>query len=149
MPADIRAVSLSANTDVNGQAILSIKIPGDFILGQVSRWILDARVWFDSSGNGDKIISLVAKDIDAVVPVQNRALFPSYPILGSWIDIEADQALQQIYLNPNGPTEFNNPKYDFRGLPGSIYLQCTAQYRVATPITPVKFYGLIRWVKEV
>ena len=105
------------STDSSGDVVIDMKIPGtDPAL--LSRFIRDARIWFDDPEPGDKIISVVIIDIDAIV-------YPANTIVGSYTDDEVPSANQGWFMSSE--KSIVEALTGFGELPEAFYLRLVAK----------------------
>lgn len=116
-----KTVNYSDTTGLlTGTATINAKIPGAFQTidptspNFTGRQLLKMGAWFEGRAAGDKISSMIVKDIDGVIPVPYRAAFSAYPIIAYLHDTTVDAANQGIALPPSGPFQIefptNNPR---------------------------------------
>lgn len=130
----------SAVTDAQGEAEVTVKVPGAFngFNGYVSplhngRYLIAAQALIESGELGDLCISILVKDLDGVIPEPYRAQFPAYPILGSFSDTEQAPENQGWHIWPGTtPTRVvrsGDPSF----VPAGCYVVGAFKLKTATP----------------
>lgn len=127
----IRRIIASATTALlSGAGTIQLKIPGTFsgldhdLPGFSGRSIISGSLWFAAPAGGDRIVNITRQDLDGVIPVEQRAAFPDYPILNTWIDTQAASGNQGMYFEPT-ITRLVPPDRTF--IPSQIYLVVDVQ----------------------
>jgi len=144
-----KIVRIEQQTDAQGEATVSLKIPGTFAgldhqtPGWVGRVISEAQMFFKNWEAGDYVKSLTLEDTDGVVPVEIRGLFPLYPIIAEWIDAEVDAANTGFYLTPGVFSLI--PPGSQAWIASGLYLKAVVQKKTPNPLAPDTFYCNIHW----
>lgn len=112
----IRLTTAGSKGDVDpvsgiGKAQLVIPVPG--------RYLVSGNIWLGKVAPGDALTKLRIEDIDGVVPVPARGMFPNYPVLISLLDLSFQSPNQVQYFLPDKPLELKsvqNPPFLTPGL---------------------------------
>jgi len=148
--------SLSGATDpATGVVSLALKSPNNFGFSPVTygslnpsgqgRFLDNCQMWFGNPSAGDKILGMYVKDVDSVMPVEDRALFPTWPIITSMIDPMVAISSQGLFMNQNEISALENFGYQVF-VPAGLYLILVA--KTVTPRADNLFVNL-RWLVQI
>lgn len=144
----ISFVRYKTQTDEQGKAVLTVKVPGTFTTISPNdplfsgRRIVDALVSFSDSELGDAVTSFSLKDLDGLLPVEMRPLFPEYPVLGKWSDPEVELAENRgAWIPKNAWFSFSPPPTQDKVASG-MYMVIEAEK--ATPLVAT-LYAIGKW----
>lgn len=125
-------VCFEGQTDDTGVVIIQFQIPGTFsgfngFVDPISngRYFNCCEVWADIGENGDKLKNLCIKDIDGIIPVDQRIAFPNYPVIGTFFDTsmtETSTVIQGLQLRPGKITEICHTGIVPDFLPAGLYV---------------------------
>ena len=146
--------SASGVTNASGLVTLALQVPmnlpGTLVYGGLNpastgRFMMSAHLFFNNPQPGDQILAAYVADQAGIMPSDDQALFPGYPLLASLIDPIVPTGNQFIPIDPKkGSVDVVSNGQVF--IPSGIYVVVTAQ---AAGNRSDTFNGSLVWLCQV
>lgn len=144
--------SLKYSTDLSGTASIAVKVPGTFTglqQGNDGRYLAKTLIWTRDHVNGDRLSNLKVRDLDGVIPVGLRPIFPAYPIIASFSDPDLTYTgnFYELFIPPQaavniGPVDPSKPRF----IPSGLYICAT--FTSGSIIAGREIYINVQWSKD-
>lgn len=115
---------LSATSDVNGLALLRVRVPGNFqgtafdpVTVTHGRFLNEVVIWSDAPVAGDLVSNMRVEDDQGILssvpdPTNPGHMLsekiPGYPVIRFFQDTPVDLSVGGVYLNPREPLRFSS-----------------------------------------